>query len=275
MLDALDALVHATLLIERDSEEARREEEYLSAWNWGVPAAMLHFCLQDADFLPLEAAEQLQEAKSAEVRSPGLHLPNEGRFHPVISLKDDVQKNSALTAVMERRRTVRECDATAYVGQGSIADCLYAGLGITGWTSNCVGKLPLGMTPSGGRGWAIRPGRRISRCMTARPTASAPAVPAPASARRILAASFVGTAIEFYDLYDVDGHYQLVMEFVDGQSLDRVMAAHRYPNAEHWRMLRAGTVDDGIFGGAQSAPVRPFLQRGLGVLRRALPRNRP
>jgi len=37
--------------------------------------------------------------------------------------------------------------------------------------------------------------------MTARPTASAPAVPAPASARRILAASFVGTAIEFYDLY--------------------------------------------------------------------------
>ncbi|MBO6552646.1 MAG: SagB/ThcOx family dehydrogenase [Roseitalea sp.] len=148
--DALDALVHATLLIERDSEEARREEEYLSSWNWGVPAAMLHFCLQDADFLPLEAAEQLQEAKSAEVRSPGLHLPNEGRFHPVISLKDDVQKNSALTAVMERRRTVRECDATAYVGQGSIADCLYAGLGITGWTSNCVGKLPLGMTPSGG-----------------------------------------------------------------------------------------------------------------------------
>jgi len=149
-VDALNALVNATLLVERGSEEARREEEFLTSWTWGVPAAMLHFCLQDADFLPLDVAEQLQEAKSAEVRSPRLHLPNEGLFHPVISLKDDTQRKSTLTDVMERRRTVRECDATAYVGQGAIADCLYAGLGITGWTSNCVGKLPLGMTPSGG-----------------------------------------------------------------------------------------------------------------------------
>ncbi len=148
--DALNALVNATLLVERGSETARREEEFLSAWNWGVPAAMLHFCLQDADFVPLEDAEQLQVAKSKQVQSPALHLPNRGRFDPVIPLKDQARDDNALTDVMARRRTVRECDEAAFVGQDAIADCLYAGLGITGWTSNCVGKLPLGMTPSGG-----------------------------------------------------------------------------------------------------------------------------
>jgi hypothetical protein len=51
---------------------------------------------------------------------------------------------------MARRRTVRECDETAFVTTDTVADCLYAGLGITDWTSNCVGNLPLGMTPSGG-----------------------------------------------------------------------------------------------------------------------------
>jgi SagB-type dehydrogenase family enzyme len=31
-----------------------------------------------------------------------------------------------------------------------LSDCLFAGLGITGETENCVGALPLSMTPSGG-----------------------------------------------------------------------------------------------------------------------------
>jgi hypothetical protein len=81
-VEALEALLEASLLVERDTENARREEEYLACWNWGIPAAMLHFCLQDAEFMPLEAAEQLQVAKSSETASPALHLENAGRLTP-------------------------------------------------------------------------------------------------------------------------------------------------------------------------------------------------
>ena len=147
-LKALDALIEASLLVERDSDIARREEEYLASWTWGIPAAMLHFCVQDAEFVSLETAERMQLAKSQEKPSPSLYLQNQGRFEKVLPLK--VATDNTLTGLMARRRTVRECDGSAFVTTDIVADCLYAGLGITGWTSNCVGKLPLGMTPSGG-----------------------------------------------------------------------------------------------------------------------------
>lgn len=149
-VEAIDALLEVSLLVEQGTEKARREDEYSSTWNWGVPAAMLHFCLNDAEFMPLEAAEELQVAKSRQVRSPALHLPNEGRFETVIPLEKRARADSALIETMARRRTVRECDVSAVVGQDAMVDCLYAGLGITGWETNCVGRLPLGMTPSGG-----------------------------------------------------------------------------------------------------------------------------
>lgn len=147
-VEALDALVEASLLVERDTEIARREEEYLASWKWGIPAAMLHFCVQDAEFVSLEIAEEMQVTKSRQTPSPVLHLENRDRFSKVLPL--NIAKDNSLTELMARRRTVRECDDTAFVTQDVVADCLYAGLGITGWTSNCVGKLPLGMTPSGG-----------------------------------------------------------------------------------------------------------------------------
>lgn len=149
-VEALEALLQASLLVERDSADARREEEYLSSWTWGVPAALLHFCLQDAEFMPLEAAEELQRAKSANVASPPLHQPNVGRFPTVLPLMSRLSGGHDLTDVMTKRRTVRECDEAAFVTPEAVSDCLFAGMGITGWTSNCVGKLPLGMTPSGG-----------------------------------------------------------------------------------------------------------------------------
>lgn len=148
--DALNALVDATLLVERDSENAKREDEYLSSWNWGVPAAMLHFSVQDADFVPLETSEQLQLDRAKHDQSPELFMPNEGRFEHIVSLKEHGSQADDLKQLMARRRTVRECDPTASVSLATVADCLYAGMGITGWTSNCIGKLPLTMTPSGG-----------------------------------------------------------------------------------------------------------------------------
>lgn len=146
--EALNALIDASLLIERSSDVARQEEEYLASWDWGIPAAMLHFSVQDAEFLSLDAAEQIQMEKSRETPSPALHIANRERFETVLPFEPS--PGNALTDLMARRRTVRECDASAFITTSTVADCLYAGLGITGWTSNCTGKLPLGMTPSGG-----------------------------------------------------------------------------------------------------------------------------
>jgi SagB-type dehydrogenase family enzyme len=149
-IDMLDALVDATFLVARGSDEARREDEYAETWNWGTPAAMLHFCLQDAEFLSLEATEQLQIEKSRETKSPSLHLTNTGRYETVVPLGPSPKRENALTELMASRRTIRECDPDALIGKDIVSKCLFAGLGITGWTRNSIGELPLGMTPSGG-----------------------------------------------------------------------------------------------------------------------------
>lgn len=54
-----------------------------------------------------------------------------------------------LLALMARRRTIRDFMTEALEAE-DLAACLFAGCGITGWTENCTGKLPLSMTPSGG-----------------------------------------------------------------------------------------------------------------------------
>jgi SagB-type dehydrogenase family enzyme len=50
---------------------------------------------------------------------------------------------------MARRRTVREPGRSS-ITLPALSDCLFAGMGIVGQTENCVGTLPLSMTPSGG-----------------------------------------------------------------------------------------------------------------------------
>jgi SagB-type dehydrogenase family enzyme len=54
-----------------------------------------------------------------------------------------------LLQLMAQRRTVRTAGASD-ISLRHLSDCLFAGFGITGRTTNCVGVLPLGMTPSGG-----------------------------------------------------------------------------------------------------------------------------
>jgi SagB-type dehydrogenase family enzyme len=146
--DTLSALVQATMLIEADTEIARREDEYRANWTWGLPAAALHFCVQDSQPMTLEEGERTQIAKSKTEPSPRLHIENRGRFGRVIPFAQP--DRSGLLEIMSQRRTVRECDSSAIIGRETLGECLFAGLGINGWTSNSVAELPLSMTPSGG-----------------------------------------------------------------------------------------------------------------------------
>ncbi len=141
------SLIDVTAIIEANSDQDKQETEFLQAWGWGTPAAMFHFSLSDKEFLSSDQIEEAQKIKAATVPSPKLFLKNDD-FREVVQLASAIEGNDLLQ-LMSRRRTVREAQPTA-VTVRELTDCLFAGMGITGHTHNCVGELPLSMTPSGG-----------------------------------------------------------------------------------------------------------------------------
>ena len=145
--EALECLIERSAVVVAGSDLARKEEEYLSEWRWSVPTGLMHFCLEDADIMSLEESEAMQRQRLLEEPQPPLLLRN-SRRHAVASLPKG-QGGDPLLALMARRRTVRAAGAPS-ITVDQLSDCLFAGMGITGWTANCVGELPLGMTPSGG-----------------------------------------------------------------------------------------------------------------------------
>lgn len=144
---AVAALIDLSAVVAEGSDLARREEEYLSEWRWSVPTGLMHFCLEDADIISLEDSEALQKKHLALRPQPDLFTRNDDRAQAVAL--PDARRSSALLELMARRRTVRAAGA-ASITLAQLSDCLFAGMGITGATANCVGSLPLGMTPSGG-----------------------------------------------------------------------------------------------------------------------------
>jgi SagB-type dehydrogenase family enzyme len=105
----------------------------------------LPFQVQDKKYISAGEAEALQRAKLAECQQPKLYTRNDGE---AVALPPALAENELLQ-LMARRRTVRSA-AAEEITLKQLSDCLFAGLGITGNTHNCVGELPLSMTPSGG-----------------------------------------------------------------------------------------------------------------------------
>lgn len=140
-------LLDVTALVEEESKQARAETEFLENWDWGIPAALMHFSLKDCAFLEQAEIEDLQRAKSQITPSPRLYCLNDS-YRTVQGLPDVLAGNDLLQ-LMARRRTVRDARQHA-ISLEQLAECLFAGMGITGQTQNCVCDLPLSMTPSGG-----------------------------------------------------------------------------------------------------------------------------
>jgi SagB-type dehydrogenase family enzyme len=139
-------MIEATAILTEDSTQAEKETEFLETWDWGIPAALMHFSLKDCDFLTIEEVEDLQQQKAASCPSPSLYQRNSRlQSH---ALPNALSKNDLLK-FMARRRTIRQSLPQPVTIQ-QLSDCLFAGLGITGETKNCVCTLPLSMTPSGG-----------------------------------------------------------------------------------------------------------------------------
>jgi SagB-type dehydrogenase family enzyme len=144
----VDALISVNALTEEDSPIAEAEIEFRQSWKWGIPAALFHFSVQDKQYVSLGEMETMQRAKLAEGRPPELYERNDWANGTAVKLPCALNGNDLLR-LMAKRRTVRAAEAAA-ITLGQLSDCLFAGLGITGQTENCVGALPLSMTPSGG-----------------------------------------------------------------------------------------------------------------------------
>lgn len=149
--DASDALVEQLVacgvLLRQGSPEETRETAYVRDWEWALPAALLHFSVQDNPPVSVAELERIQVEKARTVPQPELVRRHEGRDDAIAFAPQSDE--SALFALMARRRTHREVTA-APIAAGAVADCLYAGLGVVGHTRNEAGVLPLTMTPSGG-----------------------------------------------------------------------------------------------------------------------------
>lgn len=147
-VDALiEQLVACGVLLRDASPEAVREDAYEQEWEWALPAALLHFSLQDNPPVSVEELEQIQVDKARSVPQPELVRRHCGR-HDAIALRPDLGSDGPL-ALMAKRRTRRQVRPVP-ISLSAVADCLFAGLGVVGHTRNRAGELPLTMTPSGG-----------------------------------------------------------------------------------------------------------------------------
>ncbi|TGQ74826.1 SagB/ThcOx family dehydrogenase [Mesorhizobium sp. M00.F.Ca.ET.186.01.1.1] len=145
-LDAVvPQLIDFSALVAAGSPLAEQEIQFSGQWNWGIPTALMHFCVQDSEFMTIEQAEARQIERAGHTAQPDLLLKNSA---DAIRLPNPLDDNELL-ALMAQRRTNRTVAAPTITAR-QLSDCLFAGMGITGETSNCVSALPLGMTPSGG-----------------------------------------------------------------------------------------------------------------------------
>lgn len=144
--DILDALIESDAVVVQGSPLAKRERDYHATWEWSLPTGLLHFSLEDPEFIDLDGNDAIQRRRAKFGAQPQLYLRNKGQRR--IGLPQAI--DDPLLGLMARRRTVREPTAPS-ISLTELADCLFAGLGITGRTRNSVvNELPLKMTPSGG-----------------------------------------------------------------------------------------------------------------------------
>lgn len=145
--DCIHDLIEVGAVIEKGSAQEQEEIRKIESWEWGVPSAMLHYCEQNRRFLSRERAEDMQRERAKYKPLPDAYKLN-CKYDTVRSLPQALGKGNVLD-LMSMRRTEREIPL-APIELETLSDCLFAGMGITAETENCVSSLPLSMTPSGG-----------------------------------------------------------------------------------------------------------------------------
>jgi SagB-type dehydrogenase family enzyme len=142
-----DLVANGALVVE-GQPAAMRDEEYSERWEWGDVAGIFHMGVRNPLYLSGEDIENHMAQRNDTKPSPPLYTTNDS-FESVTSLPSFPSENPTF-ATMLARRSNREFSSTPIAIQ-QLADCLYSGLGITGFTEEPLfGRLPRKLTPSGG-----------------------------------------------------------------------------------------------------------------------------
>lgn len=146
--DATYLLIEFGALLVQNTSEADTDEHYFKKWEWGVTAGLFHFGLRDTPWNSAEETIAFLTERARERPSPELYLTNESFRNS--SLLPRPHTSEPLLSVMISRRSER-IFSNASISMSELGDCLFSGLGITGFVEQPVlGRVPLTMTPSGG-----------------------------------------------------------------------------------------------------------------------------
>ncbi|MBG1232670.1 SagB/ThcOx family dehydrogenase [Aestuariivirga litoralis] len=140
----IEQLVACGIFLEESSAAARREAEYTATWEFGPTAGIFHFGIMDNEFENVEFGVARQKERAKTNPSPKLIWRDD---QPDVKLP--LTSNEGVFSVMAQRRSRRNVTEQA-ISLRELGDCLYAGLGITGFIQTETAVLPLKMTPSGG-----------------------------------------------------------------------------------------------------------------------------
>ena len=147
LYDEIRGLVELGILLEEGSKHADEEASYGQLWELGRAAAFFHFAVQDNDYGSLSQSTNRQLERAAVDPSPDLYWKNTNAAIQLPACNEE--ESDALFEIMRKRRTNRHAVQSA-ISLSHLSECLYAGLGVTGFVKTETCLLPLKMTPSGG-----------------------------------------------------------------------------------------------------------------------------
>ncbi len=147
--DTLIVLLEHKALIVEGSAEADMDSRYSEQWEWGRIAGFYHYSMRFTEHVTYDGGYQWLEERGEQKPSPPLYIRHHDEGIKLPQFGTNTETGNVFD-VMKERRSDRYFSDTQ-ISKQSLADCLYAGLGVTGEVDEEIyGKLPLTMTPSGG-----------------------------------------------------------------------------------------------------------------------------
>ena len=140
-------LVESGILLSEGTKEATAETQYSLSWELGPTVGMFHFSVLDNSYGDTEESVRKQNLRSLSDPSPELYWRNSGNVIPLPRHSTD--QGNELLKLMSHRRSKRSV-LPEPISLEALSECLFAGLGITGFVKSQTAILPLKMTPSGG-----------------------------------------------------------------------------------------------------------------------------
>jgi SagB-type dehydrogenase family enzyme len=146
----LSNLISSSIIVQFRTLEGERDLQFERDFVWGAPVGHYHFSIRGTSYMdPVQFSDWMTD--KVESVPPIPLYRNHTNIERPIPLPDCDQELDVVS-VMRRRRSFRGFSDQP-VPLKQLADCLFSGLGITGFVKGSIegeGFLPLSMTPSGG-----------------------------------------------------------------------------------------------------------------------------